>query len=470
MDAPDGTGYKIDTGFRFILTPVSLIIVANRAPFRLTAEGLVPAVGGLATALLPVLEARGGTWVAAAEWGEKGRTAQPRQSAIRLERVFLNEREWQGYYGGFSNRVLWPLCHYFLDKIELRREYFQDYLRVNRRFAEAVVRIYRQGDTVFVQDYHLLLLPGLLRERIRGPLGFFFHIPWPSSGVFRILPWGRALVAGVLGADLVGFHTWEYAENFLRTAAHYGFPVEGNRVRIGERTVRVEVHPLGIDTHRFHELSQSPEVGAHARSLRRLAGVDRLILGVDRLDYTKGIRERLLAYERFLQAYPHWRGRVAFFQIATPSRTQVAAYRELKRQVDEVVGRILGSFLREDWVPLRYFYQTYTQEELSAFYRAADVALITPLRDGMNLVALEYVYTSSEGVLVLSNLAGAAEYLKEALLVNPYDLDGMAAALDRALRMPQGERRERLLALKARIQALDAQSWADRFLSSLEAG
>ncbi|GAB5601632.1 trehalose-6-phosphate synthase [Thermus sp. FJN-A] len=449
---------------------MGLIIVANRAPFRLTAEGLVPAVGGLATALLPVLEARKGIWVAAGEWKDQGKSATPRESQIRLEQVFLPEKEWQGYYGGFSNRVLWPLCHYFLEQVELRRDFYQDYLRANRRFAEKVVGVWREGDTVFVQDYHLMLLPRLLRERIPAKIGFFFHIPWPSSGVFRILPWGRALIEGVLGADLLGFHTPEYVENFLRTAAHYSFPVEEGRVRVGERWVRVEAHPLGIDTGRFGELSQDPHIGLHARALKRLAGAERLILGVDRLDYTKGILERLLAYERLLQSYPQWRGRVAFFQIATPSRTGVGAYRELKRQVDEVVGRIMGSFLREDWVPLRYFYQTYPQEELAAFYRAADVALITPLRDGMNLVALEYAYTTDDGVLVLSNLAGAAEYLKEALLVNPYDLDGMAQALDRALRMPEPERRERLAALRKRISAMDVQDWAERFLASLEEG
>ncbi|WP_353512456.1 alpha,alpha-trehalose-phosphate synthase (UDP-forming) [Thermus sp. LT1-2-5] len=445
-----------------------LIIVANRAPFRSTPEGLIPAVGGLATALLPVLEARTGVWVAAGEWKEKGKSAPPRKSQVRLEQVFLPEKEWQGYYGGFSNRVLWPLFHYFLERVELRRDFYLDYQRANRRFAEKVLSLYQEGDTIFVQDYHLLLLPRLLRERIPGRIGFFFHIPWPSSGVFRILPWGRSLVDGVLGADLIGFHTPEYVENFLRTAAHYGYLVEGNTVRVGERWVRVEAHPLGIDTGRFLEFAQDPWIGLHARALKRLAGVDRLILGVDRLDYTKGILERLLAYERLLQSYPQWRGRVAFFQIATPSRTSVHAYQELKRRVDEVVGRIMGSFLREDWVPLRYFYQSYTQDELAAFYRAADVALITPLRDGMNLVAMEYAYTTGEGVLVLSNLAGAAEYLKEALLVNPYDLDGMAAALDRALRMPEGEKQERLAALKKRIQALDVQGWAERFLQSLE--
>ncbi|WP_117238208.1 trehalose-6-phosphate synthase [Thermus sediminis] len=450
---------------------MGLIIVANRAPFRLTPEGLVPAVGGLATALLPVLEAKEGVWVAAGEWKEGGKAPATLKGPVRLEQVPIPEREWQGYYGGFSNRVLWPLCHYFLERTELKREFYQDYLRANRRFAEKVLQVWREGDAVFVQDYHLLLLPRFLRERAPGRMriGFFYHIPWPSSGVFRILPWGRALVEGLLGADLIGFHTQEYAENFLRTAAHYGFPVEEGRVRVGDRWARVEVHPLGIDTGRFGELAQDPHIGLQARGLKHLAGADRLILGVDRLDYTKGILERLLAYERFLQSYPQWRGRVSLFQIATPSRTGVGAYRELKRLVDEVVGRILGNFLREDWVPLRYFYQTYTQEELATFYRAADVALITPLRDGMNLVALEYAYTSDSGALVLSNLAGAAEHLKEAFLVNPYDLDGVARTLDRALRTPEGERRERLARLKRRIQALDAKSWAERFLASLEA-
>ncbi|WP_234504609.1 MULTISPECIES: alpha,alpha-trehalose-phosphate synthase (UDP-forming) [Thermus] len=447
---------------------MGLIIVANRAPFRRTPQGLVPAVGGLATALLPVLEAQGGTWVAASTGFKPHPGTTLHDGRVRVEEVPLPEKEWQGYYGGFSNRVLWPLCHYFLEKVELRREFYLDYQRANRRFADKVAQIYREGDTVFVQDYHLLLLPRLLRERISGRIGFFFHIPWPSSGVFRILPWGRSLVEGVLGADLIGFHTQEYAENFLRTAAYYGYTVTGQRVQVGERWVRVEVHPLGIDSQRFAELARQPHVHLHAQALKRLAGTNHLILGVDRLDYTKGILERLLAYERFLQAYPHWRGRVAFFQIATPSRTSVSAYRELKRKVDEVVGRIIGSFLREDWVPLRYFYQTYTQEDLAAFYLAADVALITPLRDGMNLVALEYAYTSQNGVLVLSNLAGAAEYLREAILVNPYDLDGIAAALDQALRMPQRERQERLSALKERISQMDVQGWALRFLESLK--
>jgi len=451
-----------------ILEFVGLIIVANRAPFRLTPEGPVPAVGGLATALLPVLEAREGTWVAAREEEER-RAPAAVKGPVHLELVSIPEKEWRGYYGGFSNRILWPLCHYFLERVELKREFYRDYQRVNWRFADKVLKVWREGDVVFVQDYHLLLLPRLLRERApRMRIGFFYHIPWPSSGVFRILPWGRALVEGLLGADLIGFHTQEYAENFLRTAAYYGFPVKEDRIRVGDRWARVKAHPLGIDTERFRNLAQDPHIGLQARGLKHLAGTERLILGVDRLDYTKGILERLLAYERFLQSYPQWRGRVSLFQIATPSRTSVGAYRELKRSVDEVVGRILGNFLRADWVPLRYFYQTYTQEELATFYRAADVALITPLRDGMNLVALEYAYTSDSGALVLSNLAGAAQYLKEAFLVNPYDLEGVAQTLDQALRTPVGERRERLTSLKQRIQALDAKTWAERFLASLE--
>lgn len=448
---------------------MGLVIVANRAPFRLTPEGLAPAVGGLASALLPVLEARGGVWVAAREEGEEALTLRPRESAIRLVQVTLPQKEWQGFYGGFANRILWPLCHYFLEKVELRRDYVGDYVRANQRFARKVTELLQPEDVVFVQDYHLMLLPKLLRERVPNPIGFFFHIPWPSSGVFRILPWGKALVEGLLGADLIGFHTQEYAENFLRTAAYYGFPVEDNRIRWGERTVRVEVHPIGIDTARFRELAGDERVRERAQALRHLAG-RRLILGVDRLDYTKGILERLLAYERFLRTYPRWRGKVTLFQIATPTRTGVAEYRELKRQVDEVVGRIMGSFLREDWIPLRYFYQAFSPEELVAFYLTADVALITPLRDGMNLVALEYAYTSEEGALVLSNLTGAAEYLKEAFLVNPYDLEGIGAALDQALRIPKGARQERLQALRGRIEGLDVKRWAEGFLHSLAEG
>jgi len=452
---------------------VRLIIAANRAPLRHTEdEGWVPAIGGLATALLPVLQEQGGVWIAMQE-DAKAPTRQsypPEAPELEIHRIPLSARERTHYYLGMSNRVLWPICHYMLQHLELERAYMEAYRTVNRRFAEAIVRAYRPGDFIWVHDYHLMLVPHLVRQAIPDAnISFFWHIPWPAMEVYRILPWSRELLQGMLGCDLIGFHVEEYVENFLESARYLlGAEIEDNRVLWEGREVRVEAHPIGIDVARFEQLSEREDVRREAERLREEMHAEWLLIGIDRLDYTKGILSRLLAFEQFLKEHPAYHGRVTFYQVATPSRTQLESYQQLKREVDEAVGRINGFFARDSWVPVHYRYRTYTQEELCVFYRAADVALITPLRDGMNLVTQEFIAASQSGVLVLSELTGAAHLLREAVLVNPYDRDGMVQAIQTALEMPVEERIERFRCLKRTVRELDVHHWARRFLEAMQ--
>ncbi|MDQ3396778.1 MAG: trehalose-6-phosphate synthase [Deinococcota bacterium] len=450
-----------------------LLIVANREPLREENGDWLPSVGGLTTALLPVLEERGGVWVA---WGEKQAKEIPHISypkdnpRLEVARLHLSKSEVANYYYGLANRVLWPLCHYFNEQMTLRQEFYRDYQRVNHRFANKAADVYEEGDLAWVQDYQLMLVPQYLRKaKPASRIGFFFHIPWPALEVWRVLPWAQEFTESLLGADLIGFHTEKYAQNFLEAALSLtDAEVHGNKVLWQGREIRVEAHPIGIDTGYFKELAERPEVRREMKRLRKEIQNGAMLLGVDRLDYTKGVLERLLAFECFLQANPDAHGKVTLYQVATPSRTRVESYRQLKRSVDEAVGRINGSFMQASWVPVRYLYHSYTQEELAAFYLAADAALITPLRDGMNLVAQEFAMTSERGALILSELTGAANLLPEALIVNPYDIEGIAKTIKTALAMPEEERKERLAKLKERVVALDVHRWAEGFLTSLE--
>jgi trehalose 6-phosphate synthase/phosphatase len=451
---------------------VRLIVAANRAPLRYTAdEGWLPAVGGLATALLPVLQLEGGAWVAAKDQaGIPDWQPYPEDHPdFVVHYVPLSARERERYYNGMANRVLWPLCHYMLHHLRLRHSYMEAYRAVNQRFAEKVVQLYRPGDVVWVHDYHLMLVPELVRRAVpEATVAQFWHIPWPAMEVYRILPWARTLLQGMLACQVIGFHVEEYVENFLESARYLlGAHIEGNQVLWEGRCVRVAAFPLGVDVTHFELLAQRKAIQEKARHLREEIGTEWLMLGIDRLDYTKGIRARLLAFERFLEMYPEYHGRVSFYQVATPSRTQVPSYQQLKREVDEIVGRINGKFGRVDWTPVHYRYRTYTQEELCVFYRSADVACITPFRDGMNLVAQEFIAASQGGVLILSELTGVAHLLREAVLVNPYDVDGMASAMRMALAMPVEERMERFRCLKRTVRALDVYHWASRFFEAL---
>lgn len=459
-----------------------LLIVANRLPITIQFDpengtmDVVRSSGGLATGLTGPHEQSEGRWIG---WTgllsplDEGVRAEleRRLDEMRLVGVDLNAEQFHRYYEGFSNGVLWPLFHYFLDQGPVHTEDWQAYVEVNEHFAEVVAEEYQPGDIVWVHDYQLLLVPALLRRRIPDArIGFFLHIPFPSSEVFRILPFREQILEGMLGANLIGFHTASYLRHFAASLTHIlGLTVEIDHIRYGGRSVHLGVYPMGIDAAAFATMGSDPGVEAEARALKSNQKV-KLLVGIDRLDYTKGIPRRLMAYEKLLQNYPELRERVRLVQVAVPSRTGVEAYQEFRETVDGIIGRILGAFATPHWVPIHYMYRGLEETEVVALYRAADVMLVTPLRDGMNLVAKEFVAsrTDGDGVLVLSELAGAAAELAEAIHVNPYDVDRTAAACYRALTMEEPERRSRMAALRERVAEADVHRWAASFISDLE--
>ncbi len=457
-----------------------LVVLSNRLPFRAERDAgglsMMRSAGGLVSALEPALERRGGIWVGWAgatreEAEAAGGVALPVQGRIRYRAVSLSAGEVAQYYGGFSNGTLWPLFHYFVARTTIDGATWRAYERVNERFAQAAAEECGDGALVWVHDYHLLRVPHHLRRLApRTRIASFLHIPFPAADVFRVLPWSRSLLQGMLAADLVGFHVPSYAEHFLTCAERLlGCDVDraSRVVRFEGREVSVQAHPIGIDVALVEGLAGARPVALAARGRSRVAE----ILGADRLDYTKGIYERLLAVERLLERHPGYRRRVRFTQVLVPSRERVAEYADMKRQIDETVGRINGRFSEAGWTPIRYLARALPLEELVPLYRGADVALVTPLRDGMNLVAKEYCVAQLEndGVLVLSEMAGAADELQEALVVNPFDIEAVAEALHRALSMPEDERRARMSALRARVRAHDVHLWVDDFLRAADA-
>lgn len=455
-----------------------LIVVSNRLPVTVRVEHgapeLVPSVGGLATGLGGPHGRTEGLWLGwpgdLSRLSPEGRAEVDRDLAEkRLVPVELTQGEVARYYEGFSNGVLWPLFHYLVDRVPADGSGYGTYRRVNERFAEAAARVHRPGDLIWIHDYQLLLVPRLLRERLPGArIGFFLHIPFPAHEVFRLLPWREPILEGLLGADLVGFHTESYARHFREAAVRLlGARLEGERLVHRDRTVAVEAFPMGIDFGRFDAMGRDPAVIAEAESLRR--GDGKLLLGVDRLDYTKGLPRRMFAFETLLQREPALRGKVRLLQVAVPSREKVEAYREYRRRVDEAVGRINGTFGTASWVPVHTLYRTFGERQLAAMFRAADVMLVTPVRDGMNLVAKEFVATRTDGdgVLLLSEFAGAAERLSGAVQVNPYDVPGTAATIAAALGMAEGERRRRMALLREEVRRSDVHTWAETFLARL---
>jgi trehalose 6-phosphate synthase/phosphatase len=456
-----------------------LLIVSNRLPVTVRAAAGTFAVerstGGLATGMKGPHERMGGLWFG---WpGELDTLSGPdraevdRQLAeLRVVPIPLAREEVERYYEGYSNGVLWPLFHYFAARLPLEVRDFDAYEAVNERFADAIASRYERGDLVWIHDYQLMLVPKLLRERIPDArIGFFLHIPFPSSEVFRILPQRERILEGLLGADLVGFHAPAYLRHFASSALRLlAAGVEVDRIRWGHREVRLGVFPMGVDAAQYAESAGTPEVKALVEEHR--ADGAQLAVGVDRLDYSKGIPRRLLAFEALLLQHPELHGKLRLVQVAVPSRERVEAYREYREEVDALVGRIHGEFATPNWSPIHYLYRGLSPHEVVALYRAADVLLVTPLRDGMNLVAKEFVAsrTDGDGVLVLSEFAGAASELSEAVRVNPYDIEATAGAIHRALTMPEDERRTRMAVLRHRVEHYDVHRWAEIFVSRLE--
>jgi trehalose 6-phosphate synthase/phosphatase len=385
--------------------------------------------------------------------------------------VHLSSDQIDGCYHGFANRVLWPLFHYSVDRVPVDAGGWDAYRDVNETFADVVAERYRAGDTIWIHDYQLMLLPALLRERLpRARIGFFLHVPFPSSEVFRILPWRHELLKGVLGADLVGVHTFAYLRHLMTSLLHIGgVEADIDRVRVGNREVRLGVFPMGVDAASFCALAAEPDVRTRVDAIRRDAGGRRIVVGVDRLDYTKGIERRLAALAHLFQRDPALRDGMRYIQVAVPSRGEVDTYQALRRHVEESVSRLNGSYGTLQSVPIHYLCQSVSMRELVALYCAADVMLVTPLRDGMNLVAKEFAASrgDDDGVLVLSEFAGAAAELHGAVTVNPYDIGAIADSIQRALSMSAEERRARMRSLRRRVLEHDVHAWADAFLRQL---
>jgi trehalose 6-phosphate synthase len=439
-------------------------------------------VGGLVNALEPLLVRRGGMWVGwdgitmhsasdVEEAASLPRTIST-DNGIRLLGVPLSESELESYYHGFCNRTLWPLFHGLVDTTFFRPEYFTSYVKVNRRFADMLLAHVGTSDRVWLHDYHLLLVPRMLRERgFSGRIDLFMHIPFPPSEVFRALPWRKDLLEGFLAADTVVFHVEPYRDNFvnLTTELIGAVPTpadqDGRVVVHHERGATVVASaPIGIDVDEYETRSRKPEVRALAEKIRREHGGRQVLFGADRLDYTKGILERFRAIDRMLTLRPETAGTFDMVQVVVPSRHQVQEYRELKEKLDREVGRINGVHARTGWIPLHYQFRALSRDELVAWYLAARVALVTPLRDGMNLVAPEFVAsrTDEQGALVLSEFAGVSRILGQALIVNPYDLDGCAEAVHEALTMTSKEQRSRMVRMRERVKANTVSHWADR--------
>jgi len=457
-----------------------LLIVSNRLPVTVRGGpgGLAvePSAGGLATGMKGPHERSGGTWIGwpgdlAGLDGAARAEVDRRLTELRLAAVPLSPDEITRFYEGYANGVLWPLLHYSVARLPAEVRDFDAYEAVNARFADAVAERWEPGDRIWVHDYQLMLVPRMLRELLPGArIGFFLHIPFPSSEIFRMLPQRERLLEGLLGADLVGFHAPGYVRHFASAVLRLlGAPAQVDRIEWGGREVRLGVFPMGVDAARFDAAARTEDVRALVET-HRAAGTQ-LLVGVDRLDYTKGIPRRLLAFDALLRRHPELRERVRLVQVAVPSRENVEAYREVRDEVDALVGRIHGEFATASWSPIHYLYRGLAFEEIVALYRAADAALVTPLRDGMNLVAKEFVASrpDEDGVLVLSEFAGAAAELAEAVFVNPYDVEATAEALHRALTMPPEERRTRMVGLRERVIGHDVHWWSGAFLAALEA-
>ena len=453
-----------------------LIIMSNRVS-KPKARSSEASQGGLAVALSSALRESGGIWFG---WSGlvtdrfTGRMDLARVDGVTTATVDLEEQDVDEYYNGYANRTLWPLFHYRVDLAEFDRSFGSGYERVNQRLASTAVPLIEPDDIIWVQDYHLIPIGDQLRQMgVTNRIGYFLHIPWPPHRLLTALPYHRRLVQSMLAYDLIGFQTAQWLESFHHyVTREMGGTVDADgTVHVDGRAVRTGAFPIGIDVTEFDGLIARPDALEAQRTLSASAAGRKVIIGVDRLDYTKGLVERFEGYARFLEENPDWQHRAFLLQIAPPSRGEVHTYETIRAELDGVSGRINGQFAHVDWVPIRYVNQGYPRAGLAGLYRGSDVALITPLLDGMNLVAKEYVAAQNPvdpGVLVLSKFAGAANELDAALLVNPHDIDGMAGTIATALTMPLTERRMRWEAMMAKLRRGTIQQWFANFVEELQ--
>ncbi|MFZ2455102.1 MAG: bifunctional alpha,alpha-trehalose-phosphate synthase (UDP-forming)/trehalose-phosphatase [Candidatus Altiarchaeia archaeon] len=465
-----------------------LVIVSNRLPYTVSEkEGsfvFEKSTGGLATGLGSYLdtlkknpEGDEHVWIG---WPGMDVPEERKADITRISRekykchpVYISEKQMEEFYEGFCNKTIWPLFHYFPLLTTYDEKYWKSYQDINEVFCNAVMEVISSDDVLWIHDYHLMLLPGLIRERMpNAKIGFFLHIPFPTYEIYRLLPrtWRREILEGLLGADLIGVHTQDYTQYFLRCVMRIlGLDHSIGKIYNTERTVRADTFPMGIEYKKFCNATGEPATIREKEDLKKAFVNRKVILSIDRLDYSKGITNRLAGYEKFLENNPSWHKKTILCLNLVPSRTGVEQYQQMKRQIDEYIGRINGKFGSPDWTPISYSYSALTPESLSALYSISDVALVTPLRDGMNLIAKEYIASreKEKGVLILSEMAGASKELGEAIIINPNHKEEIALAIKEALEMPTEEQIKRNRAMQERLQRYNVIHWAEDFLSEL---
>ena len=454
------------------------IIISNRLPVKIEQENneLVykASEGGLATGLNSVFKQGNNLWVG---WPglaiEKSQEQEVHSNLIKqhMKPVFLSSEEIEDFYEGFSNETLWPNFHYFNQYTVYKEELWLAYQRVNKKFAESLSEELEDDDTVWIHDYQLLLLPQLIRAiSPNATIGFFLHIPFPSYESFRLLPWRRELLNGLLGADFLGFHTYDDMRHFLSSVNRLaGLGNSNGTIKVKNRLIKADALPMGIDYEKYATSAQDPETLAREARYRKSIGTVKLILSIDRLDYSKGIPQRLRAFELFLSKYPDFKEKVSLFMVVVPSRDSVSKYKQLKEEIDLLVGRINGQFSKLNWTPIHYFYRSFPLPALSAFYRISDVALVSPMRDGMNLVCKEYVASrlDKKGVLILSEMAGASKELSDAIIVNPNDIHQLVEAMHKALTMPEDLQIESMTSMQKSLKRYNIHAWVKLFMDEL---
>ncbi|MCF8303662.1 MAG: bifunctional alpha,alpha-trehalose-phosphate synthase (UDP-forming)/trehalose-phosphatase [Bacteroidales bacterium] len=467
-----------------------LVIVSNRLPVNVSKRkrniGVTPSVGGLATGMKSFYKSYESLWIGWSGIDTRKYTAHEKEQIVKKMGdenclpIFLSQNDVNKYYYGFSNKTLWPLFHYFPQFTRYRDELWKAYKKVNQHFADVVNENYQEGDIIWIHDYHLLLLPKMIREKHpEATIGFFLHIPFPSYEIFRLLPWREELAEGMLGSDLIGFHTYDYERHFLSSVRRMlGYENIYNHVTVGKRTVLIDAFPMGIDYEKFYNESKSKDNqnGTGQTKIQKeiehyyARGEERkIILSVDRLDYSKGIPNRLKAYEYFLEAHPEYHEKVMMILVAVPSRENVKEYKELKIELDGLVSKINSHYGNIHWMPIWYLYQKFPFEKLVELYKASDIGLVTPIRDGMNLIAKEFIAskTDGKGVLILSEMAGATKEMGEALIVNPNNRIEIAESMVEAINLPEQEQIHKNQQMQRRLKKYNVIRWAQDFMDSL---
>ena len=460
-----------------------LIIASNRLPTTVRRDNgklvFEPSVGGVATGLSSLDTDWEKCWIG---WpgidledcsGDQVSSAQRRLRKENFYPVGLSAREVEDYYHGFCNEVVWPIFHYFVQYATYKKKFWDSYIEVNGKFARAILDVARAGDRIWIHDYHLMLVPDMVKKELPdSSVGFFLHIPFPSSEIFRLIPWCREIIEGLAGADLIGFHTFDYVRHFAESVRRIlGHEHSLGSFIIGEREIRTDTFPMGIDYRKFSAAAKNSAVRRRKNEFRDLLGAGRkIILSIDRLDYSKGIPERLRAFDLFLRENPQVKDKAVLILVAVPSRTEVSRYKMLKNEVDNLVGSINGRHGTIAWNPIHYMYRSFGFEELISLYLAADVLFLTPLRDGMNLIAKEYVAARQDrtGVLILGEMAGTAQELSEAVIINPNDLQATSRALETALAMTRSEQKKRMATMQSRLRRYDIGRWTADFMERLD--